>query len=325
MDFRITVDGNNRTSLIKYPSLKIKETQDAKAGTCDFRYEKYGSRTWIPTMEDEIFVYDDDRASLKMFAGRIIAVKPKLTKSETIEYTIKCKDWNVDLDKGDFIAQTYTLQTVQQIIDDIIPGGFTTTNVDGGYIVDQIKFNYKHVSEAIQMLADLVGFKWYVDYDKDIHFFAKYKKSAPFDVVDNSPNVIGGSVVVDLNNSQLRNKVYVFGGEYVGNSRTENYDGDGSQKTFPLGNKFSEKPTVTVNGVPQNVGTDPLEVFADGPPYDCLWNFQEKFLIFSSAPTAGHTVATTGTPLVPLATQQESPSSIGSFGVRSYKIKNKSN
>ena len=115
-------------------------------------------------MEDEIFVYDDDRASLKMFAGRIIAVKPKLTKSETIEYTIKCKDWNVDLDKGDFIAQTYTLQTVQQIIDDIIPGGFTTTNVDGGYIVDQIKFNYKHVSEAIQMLADLVGFKWYVDY-----------------------------------------------------------------------------------------------------------------------------------------------------------------
>ncbi len=40
----------------------------------------------------------------------------------------------------------------------------------------------------------------------------------------------------------MRNRVFIRGGEIEGNSRTENFDGNGTKLTFALGHKFSGKP-----------------------------------------------------------------------------------
>ena len=100
-----------------------------------------------------------------------------------------------------------------------------------------------------------------------------------------------------------------------GSSRTENFVGDGTKKTFALGHKFKEKPTVTVNSVAQTVGIDFLDEDTD---YDCLWNFNEKYLRFVVAPGNGLAGTAAGIPLIPIIIQVESDESIIDQGVYEF-------
>ena len=96
-----------------------------------------------------------------------------------------------------------------------------------------------------------------------------------------------------------------------GSSRTENFVGDGIKKTFALGHKFKEKPTVIVNSVTQTVGIDFLDEDTD---YDCLWNFNEKYLRFVVAPADTLAGTAAGIPLIPIVIQVESDESIDTYG-----------
>ena len=50
--------------------------------------------------------------------------------------------------------------------------GFTTNHVQtGNFLIPSIKFNYQQPSKALQSLANLVGWDWFIDPNKDLHFF----------------------------------------------------------------------------------------------------------------------------------------------------------
>ena len=324
MILKITIGGVDRTNLINFSTFRREDILTSQVDTCKFKYLKYSGMTWQPAREDTVLIEDTDAGTV-LFGGRIIDVNIVLLKDGDLEYTCICKDYTTDLD-SDLIAQSYTSQTIQQIIDDIKPAGFTSTNVSGAITVDKITFNYQQVSECLKDLAELVNYDWYVDHAKDIHFFAKSEKSAPFVVTDTSANVIGGTLQINMSNSQLKNLVFVRGGNYVGNSRVESYDADGEQKTFPLGNKYSEKPTATKDTgggpVALAIGIDFLQDFTDGP-FDCLWDFNQKYLRFDVAPNAGDIIAITGTPLVPLIVQIDDAASIATYGKKESKIEDR--
>lgn len=320
MDLQIVIDGVDRSSLIDWRSISKSDYETSRVDTLVFRYVKYGSRTWTPSIEDSVEVTDNDAAQI-IFGGRIISVSPKLEANGAVEYGIECKDWTVDLD-DELVAQTYENETVEDIIADILPAGFTDTGVNCTTLIERIQFNYQTKSNVIKALADLVGYHWYVDYEKDLHFFPKLENAAPFSITDSSANLIAGTLSIDKNNSQLRNSIYILGGETVGNSRTESYVADGDQDHFPLANKFSNLPVVKDNTVAKAVGVAPLETFAQGP-YDVLWNFNEKYIQFDVKPTAGHQIDIIGTPLAQIAVKIEDPISITTYGRREFRIEDK--
>ncbi len=313
--------GSTKTNFIDWRSFTKRDVKTQQVDTLKFKTKKYGSRTWIPAKQEVIIVYDAEN-STRIFGGRTIAIGKSIGKSLFVEFDVSCKDWTEDLN-DELVAGTYENQTIQQIIDDILPTGFNSDNVDGTITIDRLVFSYQTKSACIKDLADLVNFDWYVDYYKGIHFFAKNAKSAPFGVTDSSSNVIGKSLNISDDTSLIKNRITILGGEYVGNSRTETYVADGEQDVVPLGNKFSEKPTVTIDtgGGPAAiaVGVENLEDFADGP-YDALWDFNQKYLRFNIVPGAGDIIATTGTPLIPLAVQQEDAASIQQFGIKEFLI-----
>ncbi len=50
--------------------------------------------------------------------------------------------------------------------------GFTHANVPASSpTLTSMKFNYEQVSRAFTQICDQIGWDWYVDPDKDIHFF----------------------------------------------------------------------------------------------------------------------------------------------------------
>ncbi len=318
MDLQLFINGVDRTSIVDWRSFSKEDNLTYQADALNFTYHKYGSAVYVPALFDEIVLIDNDAGGERVFGGRIVDLSKSLEPNFSVKYSIKCKDWTVELDV--LVVNTYTNQTVAEIINDILPAGFTDSNVFCNVLVERIAFNYQAVAECLKTLAELVNYHWYVDYNKDIHFFPKGNESAPFSITDNSSNFIAGTLELSTDISQLRNSTFVRGGEYVGLARTEQYIADGDQTTFPLSNKFSSLPTVTRNGTPLTVGVENLDSF---PTFDVLWDFNQKYIRFNAPETIGNLIAITGTPLIPLITRSNDGASIALYGSRQHKIEDK--
>lgn len=77
-------------------------------------------------------------------------------------------------------------------------------------IIDSLDVAYVQIQETFDKLKEATGYEWYVDYYKYIHFFKAEENAAPQEISNTSRNFRDLKFVVDR--SQLRNRVYVFGG-----------------------------------------------------------------------------------------------------------------
>lgn len=318
MNLTVTIAGNNRTSRIDWKSFRITDKINSASNICQFSVKVYGASPWKPAVGDSIVVTD---SSVKIFAGSIIRINKVLNAARIESYEVDAVDYTFDLNKLN-VVESYTSQTVENIIADVLSSyltGFTDNHVSCPTLVTSIKFDHLSVAKCLDKLAKLVGYNWYVDYDKDIHFFAANDEGAPYSLTDTSGNYIFESLQLADDLSQVRNLVRVRGGTIVGTSRTETQNGDGTKKTFPLSNKFSEKPTVTVGGVGKTVGLDYIDADTS---FDCMWNFNEKYIRFISAPASGtNNISVASTPLIPIIVQVQADDSIAAHGQADFYAK----
>jgi len=318
MNLVVKVNTVDRTNYISWPSFQKQDILNNQVDTCNFETKKYGSKTWRPNVGDEISVED---GATKVFAGVIVQVE-EVIEGMLLSYTVQCKDWTHYLDRN-LVVERYENMTVNAIIADINTNyltGFTLANVNCAVTVKSITFDRLSASKCLQLLAEKTNYSWYVDYDKDIHFFAKNSETAPFALSDSSGNYVFKSLRIKEDLTQLRNSIYIRGGEVKGSSRTENFTGDATKKTFALGYKFSDLPTVTVGGASKTVGVDYLDQDAS---FDCLWNYNEKYIRFVNAPAGSAAIVVTGTPLIPLIMQVRDETSVKKYGVYEFSITDK--
>lgn len=130
--------------------------------------------------------------------------------------------------------------------------------------VKWIAFNYEYPSQCLKRLADMFQWEWYVDENKDIHFFAKFEVGSPFNLADTNGTYVYDSLVIKNSTDQLRNSIYVRGSDYLGPTITEDLSqqADGSNKIFLLGYQY-KNVSLEVNGVSIPVGTSNLDDFVD--------------------------------------------------------------
>jgi hypothetical protein len=317
MNIQVLINSTDRTDYISWPSFVKEDILNNQVDVCSFETKKYGSRTWKPAVGDGIEVSDDGTI---IFAGVIVKVQETI-EGNLLKYRVECKDWTHYLDKQ-LVIERYENQTVAEIITDINTNylsGFSVNNVNCDIEIESIAFNRISASRCLEILAEQVNFNWYVDYEKDIHFFAKLGEGAPFNLTDTNGKYIFNSLEISDDLSQLRNRVFIQGGEVKGSARTETYAGDGSQTLFKLAHKFSEKPTVTVGGASKTVGVDFLDQDTD---FDCLWSYQEKYIRFTTAPADEAAVVISGTPLYPIVAQVQDDESIAEYGDYELSYKN---
>ena len=108
------------------------------------------------------------------------------------------------------------------------------------------------------------------------------------------------------------NAVKVEGGELTSdNTRTKEHTADGIETTWPTDYKFAETPVVKLNSVVQTVGLDNIDKAVD---FDCLWDFNQKYVKFSTLPSVGDTIEITALYKVPILVQVENSASISQYG-----------
>lgn len=191
MAYTITINAVDRTADVIARSVSITDVINDKQNICSFRLADL-SLNGIPNTGEEITIVDAE--STKVFGGYItrVSVDSKANTGAVIA-SIECIDYVWLLDRN-LAHVTYEDMTDAQIINALVntycPGfGITTTNVVSGVTIDQISFNYIQISQALRQICDLTGRNWYIDYDKDIHYFALTAENAPFNISDDDIGV----------------------------------------------------------------------------------------------------------------------------------------
>ncbi len=83
--------------------------------------------------------------------------------------------------------------------------GFTLQNtIRWDVKFEDVRLQYKKPTVMVENLAKLQGMFWYIDYDRDLHFFKSNSKTAPFSITDTSLNYSDLSISVDI--SEVKNR-----------------------------------------------------------------------------------------------------------------------
>jgi len=317
----VTVNGTDRSSLIDNASLEVSQILGSERDTASFVYRKYGSGSWTPAILDAVVISD---GTTKVFGGRIVSISENAVNgAEGVEYKVDCVDYSIDLDQL-LVSESYESKTVYEIIADIITNyapTFTVVNVACTYPVTKIVFNQKPISECLKRLADFVKYDWYVDPDKDIHFFSKYSNAAPFNITDGSGNYVNFSLETVKDGTQIANQVKVRGGTYDAALFTDKITVKGSNTlSFKLPYQFSGL-IVKVNSVSKVVGIDNIDDFTSK---DVLYNFQDYTIRFPSNKSDGDVIEFSGYPKVRVLGIASDNASIALYGVREKIIEDSS-
>lgn len=315
----IQVKVNNVVQKIVWDSLTVKQNLTNQVDTCNFQVKKFGSRTFVPAYNDDVIVYDD---STIVFAGKILkVVRSPLVKSEGVVFNVACVDHIYEADR-DLIARVFENETVGDIIATMVSDvnaslgtSFTSNNATSTFVMEKIVFNQLPLSLCLRKLARVLRYDWYIDEDKDVHFFNRETNPAPFDLSDDNGNKVTKSLKMSFDGSQLVNVVKVRGGMYNGAIFTDTITVKGDDtKSFNLPYGFDNLVVELDTGggfVNQTIGIDNIDDFTT---VDVLYNFQEKIIRFENDLSDNDLVKFTGNPKIRVFAIAQDSASITDFG-----------
>ncbi len=309
------VDAVDVTEQILQGSIEVSQKITNQVDNATFSVRKAGTKTLVPEYGQEVEIFDN---GVKIFGGVVLSVVgTPVAGADGVQYDATCADHTYTLDRL-LASKTYTNTTIEDIIADLISSyapGFTTVNATSTFPIEKIVFNQIPISTCIKRLAALVNFDWYVDEDKDVHFFDKYTYMAPFDITDDNGNIVYKTLRRNTDGSQVVNRVKVRGGEYDGSTYTDIITVSGSDsKSFKLPYRFANL-TIELNTgagyVSKNVGVDFVDDFTTD---DVLYNYNEQMVRWENALTAGNKIRFSGNPKVPVFAIAEDADSIAAYG-----------
>lgn len=321
MAYSIVINSIDRTNEVINNTIVIEDVLNDKANSCSFRLIDLGSNG-APATDDEIVITLDSGTII--FGGYITGVTLNKQPSGVVEYGVRCTDYTYILDR--YLAhRSYQSQTDAAVIADLVTRycvglGITTTNVVSGVTINSIKFNYVQVSQALRRIAELTGRNWYIDYEKDVHYFPLTTNAAPFNITSSTSTY--SDLKISKDGSQLKNRVYVRGGTKLSDPTTYSVKGDGVARQFPLPDKPHDV-SITVGGVSKSLGIKNI----DTTGYDWYLNFQEKYIEQDAGGTvvsSATTIVVTYTYDIPILVAVEDTASIAANGVKEFGIFDKS-
>ena len=320
---RIEINSVDCSDKILWNSLKVSQVLTSQVDSAEFIIRKFGSRTIVPKVKDDIIIYD---GSDKIFGGEIQTIDEDVIGTDGLQYSIKCSDYTSQLD-GIFVAKTYENTSVADIINDMITefsSGFTTNITGATFEVSKIVFNNVPISACLKRLATLLNYEWYVDADKVIHFFQRFSITAPFNLTDESGNYVWKTLKRNIDGTQIINEVIVKGGLGTQAGRfTDIITVSGSESSsFGLPFQFRVSGfTVKVNTVSKTIGIDGLDSFDN---FDILYNYNDKSISFENPLTDLDEIEYSGFKTFYVKSIASDSVSIGLYGLRQKLIKDDS-
>ena len=283
------INGVIKTSLLKADSLYIRHSLTNDVAVADFTIL---GDSYTPTGWDDVTIIVDGVIVFGGFITNKSAVTVGSGSTKQTNWQVQCKDWSVLLDIV-VISEKYTQQPDYLIIDDIFDTYLSTEGFTYGASVAAVKndidisFDKVTIRQALNQLADIAGATWYMGPDKLLYWNSNTGfGSGAFNIDTDAPNdsttfdVAFGSIARTVDESQIVNKVTVYGGESAsGTKQTDTFAANGTKFSFgPLTQSVSAmwSVTYTIGAVTDtvyatNIGYAPYGTLAaDGGSYIVL-------------------------------------------------------
>ena len=237
MGISVKIGGVDKTEYVDARTLSIRDELTDKVNSASFDFI-CNNIAVAPKPGEAVLI---EEGTNKLFSGRILSKEESFLPPNLLKYPVECIDHTRDLDKK-LVAESYKNKKAGDIYKHIIDNytsGFTYNNVSDGPTISEIAFNYIQVSEALTKIAEICGYEWYVDYDKDIHFFDRNTYPAPFQLDDNQTDY--KDLIINTDISQLRNRIFVKSSGYKDPYFSDVFIGDGVATSWTCTYKFIAK------------------------------------------------------------------------------------
>lgn len=313
MALQLLIGGVDYTPYTDLSSLRIDNNIAAQNDTLDIDIIIPNFALPRPKADTELILFN---GSNREFAGVITDPEEEQLAVGVMKYATKVRDYTPWLDKR-LVVEDITGWTADQIVDYVVQNyttGFTTQNVQPSFTVPTQKFNYVQPSRVIKNLADSISWGWYIDYDKDVHFYAmeSFLSPLPGNIFDADNDLINyGDLIISENASQVKNRIYLKGYKYkAGWTKTDSWVADGQQTTFDLSYQpYRGAISILVGGINYPAKNDivdglPTTLTNDGYGYV---NYVGQKLRFNVAPVSGTVVTMTYNPMLYNVTMVEDP------------------
>lgn len=324
----ITDNGTDISNSIDWNSVDLVSVLTKEVSTLKFNVKKGAGQTFpvitVPALNDTIAMYD---SSGQIFGGSVTEVEASV-QGLRLTYQITCTDWSYLFD-GTLVKKNYAQMAPRDIVIDLVANfcagkGFTTNHVmRANFLVPSIKFNYQQPTKCLESLAKLIGWDWYIDPSKDIHFFlgdiesaASEGGSAPVVIDETSGQIEWNSLNVIQNIQNMKNSVFVIGGTYPKTFNAGNtpdvYKTVAGTVVYAIAYPYDKTTiTVTLDGVTQTVGIDQQ---TNPASVQVLYNDKNRFVKFTSDPGGAHTLKVYGKATIPIVAHASDPTSTASYG-----------
>lgn len=313
---QIKANGTDVSSSIDYNSIALNLVLTKEVSTLKFTVLGGSAlpSKYQPVAGDIIGFYETmlqngTTVTTQLFGGTITEIET-VNKSAgslggiLLQKYVTATDWGYSMDSK-LVVNSFKDMDPADIVAAIVPSGYNTSTYvqRAGYNISSIKFNYEPVTKCLQALASQIGWQWYVDALKNIHFFLAENNNAPITIDDTSGGFEYNTLDVDQNLQNMKNSVFVIGGTYkksiaVGNA-IDVYLGDGTRVAFGLVYAYvSSDFGVLLNGAAQSIGI--LNKETNPSAFQVLYDPGGKTITFNSVPSNGAVVTVYGTAIIPI-------------------------
>lgn len=211
----------------------------------------------------EVIVKEDN--SDIVYGGLISVAGKSMLAPGKLLHTLQVGDYHSLAENRMFVhayEATSGATVAWDVLDILITEGITIGQIqDDGVALEMLTFNYVTCAEALDKIAELCGYTWFINEEKKLYFVARDAYEATWDIVDGTEIRYEGTEVTN-GNPEYRNIQYLQGGQAETSELTEYFIGDGTVKTFTVGYPLAKEPHVYVNTAEQAVGIKGLSEVA---------------------------------------------------------------
>jgi hypothetical protein len=203
----VLVNGVDVSNLVRRGAIDIEDLLNQEPNSCQL---KTRANAFTPVAGQSVLIY---QGGIYYFAGQIVDVVQQSAANldDNVAYTCTCTDW-IRLFNRRMVIGRYnaSASTVVASIVSSFTSGFTTAGVAASLPNVEIVFTgSESPGDALDKIALAIGGYWYIDVNRDVHFFLTESTSLP-DVVTEA-NTVGGLPQIVRNVTQLRTQIQITG------------------------------------------------------------------------------------------------------------------
>lgn len=214
--------------------------------------------------------------------------KTAIAPSGGLYHPIRCTDWHYLADKR-LVVAAWTVPTAAGTIvttlhtDYLDDEGVTVGSIQDGPDIPEVVFNYVTVAEALDALAEMAGYTWFIDEQKRLFFVDRATYLAPWNWSVATPKPAGSKARLSEGNPLYRNQQYIRGGMGLTTAQVETRTGDDTVYNFVMRYPLAQEPAIEVAGAlvdSADIGIKGLETGKD-------WYWSKGDNIISAAAVPG--------------------------------------